>query len=493
MRHSARTIGWALGAAFTLLPSAATTALGQGPAVAPLTLPDAIDLAYRNGLQSRAAVSARNAARSRDRAANARLLPQFAVNGNLPIYARTIRGVPQPDGTTLFLPVETTNSNLGMEVSQSIPWTGTQLTVSSTLAQSKRPGTSVPESWSSTPFSFAIQQPIFRPNTIGWQKDLNDLQADIAERQYLETREDIAQQVSTAFFDYYAAQVALRNASLNAATNDTLFQLNQGRFEVGKISENDLLQSELALLRAQASHEGSRLEHDRAEAALRLSLNLGPEVPLNITVSPEVPEFTADTAVAVQQAIRNLSSVRSQDLQAAQARRAVSDSRLGRLPGFTLNASYGYNATGLTRPDVYRDLQQAQAFSLNLSVPMLSWGARSADVQAAQAELSRVESNVRVAREQARQDAHFAALQVSLARRQLAIAAKADTVAQKRFEVAYNRYVIGRIDVDQLYLAQNEKDQALLAYVTALRGYWTAHYRLRRVTLFDFATGERIR
>jgi outer membrane protein TolC len=89
--------------------------------------------------------------------------------------------------------------------------------------------------------------------------------------------------------------------------------------------------------------------------------------------------------------------------------------------------------------------------------------------------------------------AHFAALQLSQARRNVALSAKADTVAGKRFEVAYNRYVIGRITIDNLYIAQTEKDQALLQYVEALRGYWQAYYRLRRATLYDFAAGTVIR
>jgi outer membrane protein TolC len=148
----------------------------------------------------------------------------------------------------------------------------------------------------------------------------------------------------------------------------------------------------------------------------------------------------------------------------------VSEARFNGLPGATVNATYGYNATGAAMNDVYRDLQQAQQFSVNVQVPLISWGARGADVQSARAELSRVRSLAGVTREQARQDAHFAVLQVALARRQLAIATKADTVAQKRFEVAYNRYVLGRIDVDQLYLAQNAKDRALLSYVQSLGG-----------------------
>ncbi|MEB3323538.1 MAG: TolC family protein, partial [Synechococcaceae cyanobacterium] len=52
--------------------------------------------------------------------------------------------------------------------------------------------------------------------------------------------------------------------------------------------------------------------------------------------------------------------------------------------------------------------------------------------------------------------------------------------------VAYNRYVIGRISIDNLYIAQREKDQAKAQYVQALYGYWRAYYDLRRVTLYDF-------
>jgi outer membrane protein len=42
-------------------------------------------------------------------------------------------------------------------------------------------------------------------------------------------------------------------------------------------------------------------------------------------------------------------------------------------------------------------------------------------------------------------------------------------------------------------LAQQEKDEARGRFVLALRGYWQAYYRLRRVTLYDFERGERIR
>ena len=78
------------------------------------------------------------------------------------------------------------------------------------------------------------------------------------------------------------------------------------------------------------------------------------------------------------------------------------------------------------------------------------------------------------------------------AQRNAVIAAKADTVAAKQFEVARNRYSIGKISNTDLYNAQTEKDAAVLANVEALRGYWRAFYRLRRVTLYDFAAKKEI-
>jgi outer membrane protein TolC len=108
------------------------------------------------------------------------------------------------------------------------------------------------------------------------------------------------------------------------------------------------------------------------------------------------------------------------------------------------------------------------------------------------ADKKRVEAVSRSTRDQVAQEAHFAALQLAQARRSLELSTKADTVAGKRFEVAYNRYVIGKISLDNLFLAQSEKDQALTQSVLALRGYWLAHYRLRLLTLFDFAANRAI-
>ncbi len=458
----------------------------------PLTLQQAVSIAQERSHQAEAARAAREAARYRDRAFYSRQLPQLSLGGTLPGYNRSIIPVLQPDGTTLFKPQDQNNASLTATMSQTLPLTGGDIFVSSSLGWLSVTGEDGFRSWTSTPVSIGVRQPLLRPNVAGWDRKEQPVRYEVSERQYREAREDIALRTTALFFDVHEARVRLENATTNVAVNDTLYRLNQGRFNVGRIGENDLLQSELALLRARTALDGARLDHQRALAALRLGLNLPPGAPLEILAPAGAPELQTDTARAVQEALRNRAIVTDAELQEMQADRRVKEAKLNNGIGATLVASFGLNATGDEVSLAYQSLQEARRFELGVQVPLVQWGARKEGVQAAQFDRERIASTAAVTRENTAHEAHFAVLQLDQARRALRLSATADTVAGKRFEVAYNRYVIGRIGIDNLYIAQNEKDQARTQYAQALQLYWQAHYQLRRLTLFDFETGRTI-
>lgn len=459
----------------------------------PITLEEAIRLAQQRGHQSAAARATRDAARYRYQAFGSRLLPQLSLGGDVPAYNRSIIPVVQPDGSTQYRPQQQTNAALSMRLSQKLPVTGGDLFLSSALGRLTRTGTQSSETWSSTPISVGLRQELFRPNASRWDRLEQRARAGLDERTYLEAEEDIALQTTDLFFNVYAARVSYTNAVTNAAVNDTLYRLNVGRFDVGRIGENDLLQSELALLRARTSVEGARLQFDRATAALRLALNVPSGVPLEVAVTPNVPAYEADTARAVRYALQNGATVSSVELQAVQARRRVTEARYSSGPGATVQATYGYNQVAASAAVAYQNLLEARQLTLSVQLPLWNWGAHGEVVRAAEADRDRVTTLSEAALDQLAHDAHFAALQLAQARRNVALYAKADSVAGRRFEVAYNRYTIGRITIDNLYLAQSEKDQAVGQVAESLRSYWRAHYQLRRLTLFDFATDQPIR
>lgn len=467
--------------------------VGSAAAQRTITLSEAIRLAQEQGLQARAARASVEATRHRDAAFDARRLPQLSLSGTVPSYNRAIIPVIQPNGSTLFLPQEQTSSALTMTMSQLLPVTGGSFFISSSLERLTVSGQHEIKSWTSTPVQIGLRQDIFRPNTARWDQRQQNAETEVSERLFLEAMEEIAIQTTQSFFDVYSARATLANAVNNAAVNDTLYTMNQGRYQVGRIGENDLLQSELALLQARSQVQSAQLAFDRAVAVLRLGLNLPPGTPIEISMPNDVPGLEADTARAVAEALRNRSSVSDAQLQDVLARRRIAEARLARGVGATVQAAFGFNATAPRVGAAYENLLEARQFSLSVELPLWGWGARSQDVDAARSDQERSSSLSQANLERTAHDAHFAALELSQARVNVGLAAKADTVAGKRFEVAYNRYVIGRITIDNLYIAQAEKDRANNDFVRALGDYWLAYYQLRRATLFDFASGERIR
>ena len=83
-------------------------------------------------------------------------------------------------------------------------------------------------------------------------------------------------------------------------------------------------------------------------------------------------------------------------------------------------------------------------------------------------------------------------MQFNLQDDQLLIASKADTIAQKRYEVTKQRFLIGKIDVLDLNVALEEKDVARSQYVQALRNYWDYFYSLRTLTLYNWITDRKL-
>jgi outer membrane protein TolC len=459
---------------------------------APLTLDQVIERAQREGHSALAAGRQLEAARLRYGAFGANLLPRISLSGHAPRYNKSISPVVQPDGATVFVPRGEMETSLNLTMSQPIPFLGARVFASSAINRIDPLSAGNPQFWQSSPLLVGVELDLFRPRTLVWDGIEQELRLEVAERQFLEAREDGAARATNAFFDLYAAQLSAANARANATVNDSLYLISQGRYEVGKIAENDLLQSELAVLRARAAVDAALLGEEQARAALRLELNLPDGAPLEITPPPAALTITVDPEVAMREAQTNRSEVLNLELQQVQAERSVTTARLRNGFNARLTAGVGYNQTAPLFDEVYRSPLRQQSFGLQVEMPLVQWGAGRYEVAAARVEEERIAILAERSRRELAQEASFAARNFALAQSQLALAAKSDTVASRRFDVAKDRYVIGRIGIGELYIAQTEKDAALQAYVQAVRAYWLANYRLRRITLYDFQTGRKI-
>ena len=126
-----------------------------------LSLQDCIRLARANGPLGAIARSAYESKQATNSAFTASYLPQLSLNGNVPGYYSSINAITLPDGSSIFTPQSQASSNLGLSLSQKIPFTGGQLFLSSALNRIDLMDTKT-QYYKSSPFSMTLQQPLFQ-------------------------------------------------------------------------------------------------------------------------------------------------------------------------------------------------------------------------------------------------------------------------------------------------------------------------------------------
>lgn len=166
-------------AAAVLAPPAAR---GQAaPAADSLTLQRAIERAQEQGLAAHSARSARDAARQRDRAFDARFMPRLELTGNALNLDRGLNPLRLPSGETQFIRQSENQSRFALGIAQPLPWTGGTVSLSSQLTRVDQ-FDDHNQYWQTTPFVLEIQQGLFKPRTLVWDRREQDVNAEIAER-----------------------------------------------------------------------------------------------------------------------------------------------------------------------------------------------------------------------------------------------------------------------------------------------------------------------
>ncbi len=454
-----------------------------------LTLTESIRMGQENGPLSSMARAAYQSKEQRYRAFTAGFLPQLSLQADAPQFIRTINSITQPDGSSSFLLQRQAQSSLSLALLQKVPWTNTEISLFSRLNRLDNLETKTAV-YRSTPLTLSIRQSLFSINTTAWDSEIQDLGYESSRREFVEAMEDAAIDITGRFFGYYLAAMNVNNALLNLAINDTLFQMSKGRFNVGKIAENDLLQSELAFLNAKTQYENATIEFDRAQELFRHSIGMKDPRPIRVVPTETIPLIAVEPNAAVEYAQRYRSDMVDFEIQKLNAERSVRQTSSNHGLSMSVFANIGLNQKANTFGDAYINLLDQQEFSVQVQIPLYGFGTGSHAVEAAEAEQSRVETSVATQQFTFKQDVLYQVRRFLQLQTQVLLSGKADTVAQRRFDVARERFTIGKIDVPNLFLAQSEKDAAYRARIQTLSDYWVTYYRLRRLTLFDFTNSR---
>ena len=456
-----------------------------------LTMSQVIRMAQESSPQ---AVQARNTFESAwlsYRSYKASMLPTLSLSSS-PSLNRSTNYVTLPDGSELFARSNSMRNNLSLDLSQNVWFTGGTISLSSNLSRLDQLGDNPTHSYYSQPLQLSFSQSLNGYNSFKWSRKTEPIEYRRARKQYAETMELVASQAAMVFFNLVSAQTELEIAQLNYAATDTLYTYGLGRYNIGTITENELLQLELNKLNSETSIMSSQMSFDDAVDQLRNFLNLTSDTQIEVVTTDSIPHFTVPLDAAMELARQNSPDIESMELSRlnSESNLAYAKSQAGFKASIYMRLGLAQTADEL--PESFRNLNDEQSVSVSISIPILDWGRARGRVKIAQNNLELTRMHIEQNEVSFEKMVTRTVSQFNMQERQVDIARRAMQTAQHRYEVARHLYVSGSSTILDLNSAITAKDSAYRGYVSALSRYWQLYYTIRSLTAFDFNNNELI-
>ena len=469
----------------------AMTAGAAEEAVKTITLEEAILTARANSVDAAVALNELRTAYWTYRTYRADLLPEVNFNATIPSYHKSYSPYQLDDGSYTFVRNNYMQMSGEVSIDQNIWLTGGTLSLNTSLDFLKQLENPRYNRFMSVPIALTLSQPIFGVNHTKWNRRIEPVRYEESKAAFISATETVALTAINYYFSLLLAKENVDIASQNLANAEKLYEVAKAKREMGQISKNDLLQLELNLLNARSNFTDWEISYKSNMFQLRAFLDIQEDV----TLEPVVPEKIPYTMVSYNDVLEKAhtynsfsKNIRRRQLEADYA---VAQAK-GNQREITLFAQIGYTGTADKFGPAYDTLKDNQVVEIGFKVPILDWGKRRGKVKVSESNRDVVKSRLRKEQMDFDQNIFILVERFNNQQRQLDIALRADTIAQRRYDTNVETFLIGKISTLDLNDSQTSKDQSRQDYINQLYYYWNYYYQLRSVALWDFVTNKGI-
>ena len=284
----------------------------------------------------------------------------------------------------------------------------------------------------------------------------------------------------------------LQIAQTNYANTENILKIAKMKFELGKVTRNEILQLQLELLNAKKAVGTAKRDIEVSTLTLRSYISQEGSDKIELVLPEAISDMNVTSDRVLAQAYANRSDAIAFVRRIAEAKRDVAVARGQTGLTASLTANLGFSNTAPNIPDVYRSPQNQQLVQLTFSIPVLDWGRSKSKIKTAEANEKFTEYAVEQDKQTFKQQIVTQVTLFNQMKEQVALTEQADSIAGEKYKIAKERYVLGNLSITDLSIAFQENDQAKRDYIAALRDFWGAYYQLRYLSLFDFEKNEKI-
>ena len=447
---------------------------------------------YESAMHSVDALVAKNEFRAsywEYRTYKAELLPEVLFDGTLPYYSKSYNQFQNSDGSYTYVSNDYSRLNAGISINQNIPLTGGRLSVKTDFQRLDQFGNNSSTKYMIMPAALTLEQPVFGFNRLKWLQKIEPVKFKEAKARLVSQLEVVTIAAINYYFNLLLGEMNLNIAIQNHLNSERLYTIAQAKRNIGQISENDLMQLKVSCLRAEGYVTEARSALKASMFQLRSFLGYGEDIVLVPDIPASLTDLQLDYLRVLELATEN--SVFSQEILRRQleASRNVSQAKSERYNA-SLFLSFGLSGQDSHIPEIFNNLRDNQVVNLGIRVPILDWGKGKGRVKMAESNREVVQSRIEKEKIDFKQNIFLQVENFNNQSKQLAIASETDRIAQKRYETSIEAFILGKIDVLNLNDAQSSKDEARRKHIEQIYLLWSYYYRIRSMTLYDFANNR---
>src|ERR1700709_1427783 len=271
-----------------------------------LSLKQVVEMAKDNSIAAKQAATTRETRYWQWRTYKSNYQPQLSLSGNAPGYSKTSTPVIQPDGSILFQSIHYDNSEMTLNFSQSITATGATIYGESQL-QRFDDFDRHNILYNGVPYAVGLSQPIGQYNSLKWDKKIQPLLYNESKQAYIEAQEQISYTATGYFFDLLLAQVNLHIAQTNYTNTENILKIANTKFELGKITKNEILQLQLELLNSKKAVGIAKRDMEISTLTLRSYISREGDDRIALVVPETISDMNVSSDKVLAEAYSNRS------------------------------------------------------------------------------------------------------------------------------------------------------------------------------------------
>ena len=417
-------------------------------------------------------------------------LPSLSLYGTLGSFDRSLRLLQNYEtGEMVYTSNYNMENSLGLRVRQNLPFTGGTLSLYTDLTRIDQ-FASGGKTWYAQPVTLSYSQPLFAYNQFKWDKLISPKEYERAKRTYLESMEDVTLKAVDCFFGVMEAQKLYDVSRTNYDNTTQMLRIARERLSLGSVTRDEYLQLELRQLSDSIAVNENHVALREARLQLNSLLGLDEMREVEPVLEEELPSVLMDYGLVLDKASENASFPLDNAISLLNAESAIAQAKASRGITMQLNARFGLSKTAPELQGVYRDLLDQEVVGLTFTVPILDWGEGKGRVKKAEAAAEVVKAQVEQAENDRRISLYTAVGQFNNQRQLCDVSRRAAAIAQERYALVMERFRSGKASVTDLNTARTESDSAIQKYIRDISSFWSYYYTLRKLTLYDFLSGE---